>query len=67
MTLDDPVGAGSYAFGVDGSNVTGFYFDPSNLSHGFLAPVPETHVLLGDCGNGVVDGSDYTVWRDSLG
>ena len=38
----------TYAFGIDGSNIVGFYYDGSR-EHGFLYTIPEpgTVLLLG--------------------
>jgi len=44
-TILDVPGAGeTYAFGIDGSNIVGYYFDDSG-GHGFLALIPEPTTL----------------------
>ena len=35
-TLDFPGGNNTYAVGISGGNIVGAYYDPSNVSHGFL-------------------------------
>jgi hypothetical protein len=36
-TLDDPLGAkGTFARGISGSNIVGYYYDAGNIVHGFL-------------------------------
>ena len=42
-TLDVPGASSTYAYGIDGGNIVGRYYDSS--SHGFLAVIPEPAML----------------------
>jgi len=44
-TLDVPGATNTYAYGIDGGNIVGYYFDVSDNRHGFLAVIPEPTTL----------------------
>ena len=40
ITLDDPLGVSTYAYGVSGNEVVGTYYDSSYNAHGYIAYLP---------------------------
>jgi hypothetical protein len=40
-SLDYPGAIATYAYGIDGDNIVGYYEDASGTTHGFLAVIPE--------------------------
>ena len=45
-TLDVPGASATYARGIDGNNIVGYYIDGSGNSHGFLTTIPEPSTAL---------------------
>ena len=56
MTLNDPLGIkGTQIYGISGNTLVGTYYDSNNVSHGFVATVPEpSSVALFGMGIGIV-------------
>ena len=44
-TLDVPGASDTYAYGIDGTNIVGVFYDGSGNRHGFLAVIPEPATL----------------------
>ena len=44
-TLDVPGASNTLAYGIDGSNIVGYYIDGSYNYHGFLTVIPEPATL----------------------
>lgn len=60
ITLDDPLANGStYASGIDGNNIVGYYTDSSRLVHGFIfdgatyTTLDDTSALYGTYATGI--------------
>jgi hypothetical protein len=47
-TLDAPGASSTYPYGVDGYHIVGYYYNETDVNHGFVYTIPEptTFVLL---------------------
>jgi hypothetical protein len=45
VTLDAPSGIGTFAQGISGNKIAGFYYDSALVTHGFIATIPEPSSL----------------------
>ena len=66
--LNVPSAVATYATGIDGTNIVGYYMDSGGGTHGFttqMAAVPEaaTATLLGVLGLGLVVWRRRVSWR----
>jgi len=44
-TLDVPGATGTFAYGIDGGNIVGYYVDANGDAHGFINTIPEPATL----------------------